>query len=122
MSTNTYAQRKKWQQDRSAARQRLWPLRIKVNTALKRAGIPHATTEYSSMVKGWPMDWSAGWKTESDTYQNAVIVRITDGQRPDPKLAEYIEAATKALEPFGAIRLLTGNEWIVKADEVSHVS
>ena len=72
--------RKRWQREEAIKRSFLRPLRDAVNLALRRAGIPHEHTIFSSRVKGWPTHWDAGYETESDTFNKVVVVRIWSGR------------------------------------------
>lgn len=55
----------KYRREQSAEREKLRPLRNAVNLVLRRSGIPHSETHYSSRVRGWPISTSEGWETES---------------------------------------------------------
>lgn len=82
------------------------PLRNAVNQALKKAGIPHSVTHYSSIVKGWPISTSEGWETESMYWSNPRYIRVSicgyhDSFHNNEKREQELRAlAEKALEAF----------------------
>ena len=73
----TYQRRQLWKREEAAKRAKLRPLRNAVNLAMRRAGIPHAKTIYSSRVKGWPISWSAGYESDSNIWSSRPHVVVT---------------------------------------------
>jgi hypothetical protein len=82
-----------YQREESRKRAELRPLRSAVNACLKRAGIPHSVTIYSSRVKGWPTSQSAGWETESVYWAEPkyiqVEINVGHFENGDPHKALY---------------------------------
>jgi len=108
-----YQQQRQWKRQESVKREHLRPLRTAVNTALRNAGIPHEHTSYSSRVKGWPISWTFGYETESDTYASCVTVRINQGKgQSDDEYNTLKQVAWDAL--VGKFEVITeGGVWVV---------
>jgi len=113
-----YEKRREWAREESMLRQKLRPLRNKVNRILKATGIPHSHHYMSGRISGLS-HCTAGWETESEFFSEPqyvsvriVLLRSTylPGEQVPAERLAWRDIIAKALRVEGLVVATDGQD------------